>query len=233
MSQLSFLTGVNMSLPIAGWYPDPSGDKSKIRYWDGSKWTDQVQDNPDGVPAGTPAGAPGAPGVPAPGAPVPGAPGAPGAPAQGGYQPVQSMQQQQPQQPAPGMVPGMTPAPGGAAPYIYSVPQVPQKDNSGKAKAGFICAMIGLGISLLYWISGMLIGNSTTSVPAAFVALAGVYLVSHVLTIPSIILGAMGLKSSKRGMAITALVLGVLGVLAFVVLIILVGAILQSGIISF
>ena len=33
----------------AGWYPDPAGDESKIRYWDGQNWTDQTQDaqNPD------------------------------------------------------------------------------------------------------------------------------------------------------------------------------------------
>lgn len=23
----------------AGWYPDPSGDASKLRYWDGAQWT--------------------------------------------------------------------------------------------------------------------------------------------------------------------------------------------------
>ncbi|MDR3136357.1 MAG: DUF2510 domain-containing protein [Coriobacteriales bacterium] len=28
----------------AGWYPDPSGDTSKLRYWDGSQWTDQFAD---------------------------------------------------------------------------------------------------------------------------------------------------------------------------------------------
>lgn len=29
-----------MSNPIAGWYPDPSGDPSKLRYWDGATWTE-------------------------------------------------------------------------------------------------------------------------------------------------------------------------------------------------
>ncbi|QDB79223.1 DUF2510 domain-containing protein [Georgenia sp. 311] len=28
-----------MTNPIAGWYPDPSGDTSKLRYWDGTSWT--------------------------------------------------------------------------------------------------------------------------------------------------------------------------------------------------
>jgi hypothetical protein len=33
----------------AGWYPDPAGDTTKIRYWDGRGWTDQTQPalNPD------------------------------------------------------------------------------------------------------------------------------------------------------------------------------------------
>jgi len=29
-----------MSNPIAGWYPDPSGDPSRLRYWDGASWTE-------------------------------------------------------------------------------------------------------------------------------------------------------------------------------------------------
>ena len=24
----------------AGWYPDPSGDPSKMRFWNGAQWTD-------------------------------------------------------------------------------------------------------------------------------------------------------------------------------------------------
>ena len=27
----------------AGWYPDPAGDTSKLRYWDGQAWTEQTQ----------------------------------------------------------------------------------------------------------------------------------------------------------------------------------------------
>lgn len=30
-----------MSEVIAGWYPDPAGDPNKLRYWDGTKWTDE------------------------------------------------------------------------------------------------------------------------------------------------------------------------------------------------
>jgi len=38
--------------PIAGWYPDPS-DGGRIRYWDGTRWTDHVQER--SVAADTPA----------------------------------------------------------------------------------------------------------------------------------------------------------------------------------
>jgi len=35
----------------AGWYPDPSGDPSRLRYWDGSGWTDYYSNV---MPAQTP-----------------------------------------------------------------------------------------------------------------------------------------------------------------------------------
>lgn len=35
-----------MSESRAGWYPDPSGDPSKLRYWDGTQWTDSYADSP-------------------------------------------------------------------------------------------------------------------------------------------------------------------------------------------
>ena len=28
----------------AGWYPNPSGDTTKLRYWDGTQWTDDYTD---------------------------------------------------------------------------------------------------------------------------------------------------------------------------------------------
>jgi len=30
-------------LPVAGWYPDPQGTPSAVRWWDGRRWTDQVR----------------------------------------------------------------------------------------------------------------------------------------------------------------------------------------------
>ena len=33
-----------MSKPNAGWYDDPSGDKTKLRYWDGVRWSDYYLD---------------------------------------------------------------------------------------------------------------------------------------------------------------------------------------------
>ena len=42
-----------MSQPIAGWYTDPAGDASKLRYWDGDKWTDSLMDAPAPQPEPT------------------------------------------------------------------------------------------------------------------------------------------------------------------------------------
>ena len=41
----------------AGWYPDPSGNLMKLRYWDGAQWTEQWKDSetlPQQVPTQTP-----------------------------------------------------------------------------------------------------------------------------------------------------------------------------------
>lgn len=35
-----------MSTPIAGWYPDPANDSTKLRYWDGNAWTEKTMDRP-------------------------------------------------------------------------------------------------------------------------------------------------------------------------------------------
>lgn len=40
----------------AGWYPDPSGDTTKLRYWNGEQWTDDYTNAPYQAPAyGSPA----------------------------------------------------------------------------------------------------------------------------------------------------------------------------------
>lgn len=33
-----------MTQPQAGWYPDPSGNTGKLRYWNGEQWTDDYMD---------------------------------------------------------------------------------------------------------------------------------------------------------------------------------------------
>ena len=35
---------------IAGWYPDPEGDATRLRYWDGTRWTDDYTAAPTEVP---------------------------------------------------------------------------------------------------------------------------------------------------------------------------------------
>ena len=44
--------------PVAGWYPDPSGDPSKLRYWDGMQWTNDFADAQPSQPAAGPAAQP-------------------------------------------------------------------------------------------------------------------------------------------------------------------------------
>ncbi len=36
-----------MSSPEAGWYSDPLGDMTKLRYWDGLRWTEKYRDAPE------------------------------------------------------------------------------------------------------------------------------------------------------------------------------------------
>lgn len=50
--------------PVAGWYPDPSGDPSKLRYWDGTQWTNDFANAQPSYPTGGPAN-PANPGGPA------------------------------------------------------------------------------------------------------------------------------------------------------------------------
>ena len=159
-----------MTQPAAGWYPDPNGDASKIRWWDGTKWTEDVREN---TTAGNAA--------------------AQSAPMVSGYQ--QGVSQ-----------PG---APGQYAPYGQVV--APVKDNSKLAQAGLICALAGLVMHILFFVLAAATGGSSSLSGLFALLLLG----GGVLTIPSIILGAIGMKSAKRSMAIIAMVLGIIGVVAF------------------
>ncbi|MDR1087832.1 MAG: DUF2510 domain-containing protein [Coriobacteriales bacterium] len=38
----------------AGWYPDPAGDASKLRYWDGTNWTNDYSDAQAGAASAQP-----------------------------------------------------------------------------------------------------------------------------------------------------------------------------------
>ena len=44
-----------MDQPQAGWYPDPSGEAGKLRWWDGAQWTDNYTAMPDSTQQADPA----------------------------------------------------------------------------------------------------------------------------------------------------------------------------------
>ena len=174
-----------MTQPTAGWYPDPSGDVTRIRYWDGAKWTEHVRSSTD-VPTytqqsvsyqQTPAAAPVVPGYQ-------------GQPIQQGYQPLPNMTQYS------GQIGGQT---GQLT-----------KDNFKAAQAGLICSLSGMGLSIVSLVLTSFLGGAPI--------LSLLFVFSYVLAIPSIVLGAIGLKSSKRSLAIISLVLGILGIVVFVLL---------------
>jgi hypothetical protein len=124
----------------AGWYPDPAGDATKIRYWDGTAWTDQTQSY--------------------------------------AYPQVQTTYYgNEPLQPiyAPNQ-----------APVYYA--GADGKDRKGFAKAAMILGIVGIPMTC-----------------CAYLAI--------VPGILGLIFGALGLKSSKRGMAIAGIVLGAIAVI--------------------
>ncbi|MFT8395047.1 DUF2510 domain-containing protein [Propionibacterium sp.] len=41
-------------MPTAGWYPDPTGEPGRYRYWDGHSWTDATTVDPATTPAPAP-----------------------------------------------------------------------------------------------------------------------------------------------------------------------------------
>ena len=164
----------------AGWYQDPSGDASKLRYWDGVQWTDQLQDRfaqeaPIQPTSGTVAEQPYQPSQPTYGA-VPAQP----------YQPVQPtypvVQNQPYQQMPPQYQQGnyQQPTPG------YGVPQQPAKPSNGKAVASLIIGIVGIPLNIL-------------------MALLG-----HVCGITAIILALNARKAGSKGIATAALVIAII-----------------------
>jgi hypothetical protein len=117
----------------AGWYTDPAGDATKLRYWDGNNWTDQLMDaviSQAAVPTTTP------------------------------YQPTittpsYSADQNQPygQQPY-----GQQPY--GQQPYQnqYAQPIPAPKDTSGLATAALVLGIIGLLGAWLLALIGYVLG---------------------------------------------------------------------------
>jgi len=125
-----------MSNVPAGWYQDPSGDASKVRYWDGTQWTEQVQDRPIQENPSQPAY------VAAPVQPMQvNQPTYPVAPTQPYQQWPQQPMQSGYQQPAPG----------------YAVPQQPEKKN-GKAIASLIVGIVGIPLNILLALLGHVCG---------------------------------------------------------------------------
>ena len=164
----------------AGWYPDPSGNASKFRYWDGAQWTDQLQDR----------FAQEAPSQPTYGA-VPGQPYQPGQPAYGAvpaqpYQPVQPtypVAQNQPYQQMPPQYQQSTyqqPAPA------YGVPQQPAKQGNGKAVASLVIGIVGILLNII-------------------LALLG-----HICGITAIVLALNARKGGSKGIATAALVVAII-----------------------
>ncbi len=131
----------NEQIP-AGWYPDPAGDVTKIRYWDGQGWTDQTQD-------AQPVGAQSNYNVPI-------------AP-----QPIYAQGQQAP---------------------MYGTMPDGTKDRKGFAIAGMVLGIVSIPCGCL----------------AYFAFLPGLL---------GVIFGALGIKSSGKGMAIVGIVLGAIGIL--------------------
>ena len=134
----------------AGWYPDPAGDTSLVRYWDGQAWTAQTQPMVNSEQMGN-MGTP-------------------------------------PVTPQAVYAPGQT-----ATPYAT---EQPAKDRKGFALAALILGIVAVAISCLNFLD----------IPIAILA---------------IIFGILGLKSSKRGMALAGLILGAAGLIIAIVVIII------------
>ena len=110
----------------AGWYRDPSGNASKLRYWDGEKWTN---DYTDALYSTQP--------------PTQQTPSYQAQPPQAFHQSQQMQPMAQPitQQQNPYPQYNQTPA---QQPYQGGYAQAPQKTSNGLAVASLICGIAGL-----------------------------------------------------------------------------------------
>ena len=186
----------------AGWYPDPSGDASKLRYWDGTQWTNDFSDasgfmQPTQTPPQQPfqAAQPDQPIQPVP----PDKPIQPIPP----DQPIPPIQPVQPVQPTPPIQPVQPVQPqavqpvyynpaGGQAPYGSGYQQAPAKQTNGFAIAALICGIAGL-------------------CPYTYC----------IIPIVAIVLGALGRRNPvNKSMATAGLILGIVGIAIFVLVII-------------
>ena len=167
----------------AGWYPDPSGDATKMRYWDGNNWTDDYQDmqafGQPGAIAGYAATTPGTETVvnltkgatAGYAATTPGA--APGAMPGANY-------------PGTSQMPG---TPNAYNPYASTgQPVAPVSDKSGFAIAALVLGIVGAALG-------------------CFVPIIGV--VGGIL---GVVFGTIGRKSSKQNLATVGLILGIVSI---------------------
>ena len=145
----------------AGWYSDPSGDASKLRYWDGNQWTN---DFTSAIP--------------------PAQPSEPEQAAQA-YQPYQVTQPAQPYQQyqPPVYLQGSTYGYTSSGQPVYPQPQyyvqVPAQSSNGLAIASLVCGIVGLcpyAFGLLSIIA-IILGATSIKVPSGRgMAIAGLVL---------------------------------------------------------
>jgi len=164
----------------AGWYADPAGDTTKIRYWDGQNWTDQLRD------VESPAAS-----APIPEASVP-SPDVSAVVSPDPYNPAPQQQQdygnQQPLYQQPGYQQPQIQQPQIQQPG-YQTPQVAAAggtDLTGFAIAGLVCGIVGIPLGFFVPIGGVILG------------------------VLGILFGIRGRKSSKPTFGTAGLVLGII-----------------------
>jgi hypothetical protein len=202
-----------MSGPAAGWYPDPSGEPNKVRYWNGTDWTEQVQDSPTSNPN-----------LPVSAAP----PNQQYASASASYQPSNQSGYQQPSQPGyqqPSQS-GYQQAsssgyqqtnPGGyqqANPDGYQQANPngyqPQPNPLIKDRSGMALASMILGIAGIVLICGTALSVSVFVLFGGYLSIIICGPPSLVCGILAVVFGSRSLNSARRGMAIAGMVMGIL-----------------------